>query len=238
MGFLFSIVIPARNEERLIGRCLESIRAAALPYLGEVEAIVVLNRCTDRTEEIANSFGARTIREDARNLSKIRNAGARAATGTVLVTIDADSAMTPNMLVHVDKALASGKTVGGGTFIRPDRLSVGIVATMLFLAAYLLVNPVSGGLFWCYRKDFEALGGFDERLVSGEDIEFAKRLKAYGKKVNRPFRMLLRAYIRTSCRKLDAFGDWYILRHPIVSWRIVNGKSPRDADRFFYDFKR
>jgi glycosyltransferase involved in cell wall biosynthesis len=238
MGFKFSIVIPARNEERLIGRCLESIRLAAAAFAGEVEIIVVLNRCTDRTEEIAHSFGARTIREDARNLSRIRNAGARIATGKVLVTIDADSAMTPNMLTAIDRALSSGKTVGGGTFIRPDRLSVGIVSTMLFLGLYLLLNPVSGGLFWCYREDFETIGGFDENLVSGEDIQFARRLKAYGKKVKRPFRTLLQAYILTSCRKLDEFGDWYILRHPMVSWRIVNGKSPRDADWFFYDFKR
>src|SRR5467141_3713967 len=98
MSFQFSIVIPARNEERLIGRCLESIRVAAAPYPGQVETIVVLNRCSDRTEEIAHSFGARTIREDARNLARIRNAGAHSATGTVLVTIDADSTMTPNML--------------------------------------------------------------------------------------------------------------------------------------------
>src|SRR5882724_9957558 len=160
----FSIVIPARDEERFIGACLESIRVASAAYDGQVETIVVLNRCSDRTEEIARSFGARTIREDARNLARIRNAGARHATGRVLLTIDADSAMTPNMLVAIDKALSSGQSVGGGTFIRPDRLSVGIVSTMLFLGLYLLADPVSGGLFWCYREDFEAIGGFNESL--------------------------------------------------------------------------
>jgi len=128
--------------------------------------------------------------------------------------------------------------VGGGTFIRPDRLSVGIVSTMLFLGLYLLADPVSGGLFWCYREDFEAIGGFNESLFSGEDLDFARRLKAHGKRVKRPFRTLLRAYIRTSCRKLDEFGDWYIVRHPVLSRRLLNGKSQRDADWFYYDFKR
>src|SRR5437899_11686829 len=109
----FSVVIPARNEERLIGRCLESIRVAAEPYPDNLEIIVVLNRCSDRTEEIAQGFGARTIREDAKNLAKIRNAGARLAVGDVLVTIDADSRMSPGSLVAINRALSSGTTIRG-----------------------------------------------------------------------------------------------------------------------------
>src|SRR5437868_3286495 len=111
----FSVIIPARDEERLLGACLESIRLAAADYPSEVEVIVVLNRCSDRTEEIATGFGARTIREDARNLAAIRNAGARCAVGRVLMTIDADSTMSPGTLAAIDRALASGTTVGGGT---------------------------------------------------------------------------------------------------------------------------
>jgi glycosyltransferase involved in cell wall biosynthesis len=100
----FSVIVPARNEERFIGACLESIRVAGRPYRGQVEVIVVLNRCSDKTEEIAHSFGARTIREDARNLARIRNAGACAAVGRVLVTIDADSTVSPGALVAIDRA--------------------------------------------------------------------------------------------------------------------------------------
>ena len=49
----FSVVIPAHNEEKYLGRCLDSIMAASASYKDQVEVIVVLNRCTDRTEEIA-----------------------------------------------------------------------------------------------------------------------------------------------------------------------------------------
>ena len=128
----FSVIIPARNEERFISPCLESIRVAATTYPDQLEVIVVLNRCSDRTEEIAHAFGARTIREDARNLARIRNAGARAAVGWILVTIDADSRMSPGALVAIDRALSSGTTVGGGTVIHPDRSSLGIQVTLLF----------------------------------------------------------------------------------------------------------
>lgn len=75
----------------------------------ETEHIVVLNRCTNKTQAIATSLGARIVVENARNLSRIRNAGAEVATGDVLVTIDADSTMSPNMLHEVGRMLETGK---------------------------------------------------------------------------------------------------------------------------------
>jgi glycosyltransferase involved in cell wall biosynthesis len=234
----FSIIIPARDEEHFIGPCLESIRVATEPYPNQVEILVVLNRCSDRTEEIAHAFGARTIREDARNLAKIRNAGARSAVGLVLVTIDADSRMSPNALVAIDRTLSSGTTVGGGTVIYPDRWSLGIVMTLLCFRLWARICRFSCGLFWCYRQDFEAIGGFIESLVSGEDIDFARRLRVYGKTVGRPFSTLRGAWIVTSCRKFDVFGDWCVLRNPLLLWRLLKGKSQTDADNFYYDFER
>jgi glycosyltransferase involved in cell wall biosynthesis len=234
----FSVIVPARNEERFIGPCLESIQVAATTYPDQLEVIVVLNRCSDRTEEIAHAFGARTIREDARNLARIRNAGARAAVGWILVTIDADSRMSPGALVAIDRALSSDTTVGGGTVIQPDRSSLGIKVTLLFFNLLVLIFQLSCGLFWCYRKDFESIGGFNENLVSGEDIDFARRLRAYGKTVQRPFSTLRGAYIVTSCRKFDVFGDWCAIRNPLLIWRLLEGKTQTDADTFYYDFER
>lgn len=57
----FSIIIPAHNEENYIGGCLESIAKAAQPYKDQVEVIVVLNRCTDKTKEIAQFYNCVTL---------------------------------------------------------------------------------------------------------------------------------------------------------------------------------
>jgi len=233
----FSIVIPARDEERFIGACLESIRTASVSFPDAVEIIVVLNRCTDRTEAIAHSFGARTIREDARNLSRIRNAGARSATGEILITIDADSVMTPGTLVAVDCAISSGTTIGGGTLIRPERTSPGIQVTVWLLTLFQWVSRISAGLFWCLREDFLAVGGFNETRVSAEDLDFAWRLKAYGKQVGRPYTMLQGGHIITSCRKFDAYGDWCVLTNPRLMWRLARGAHQSAADAFYYDFR-
>ncbi len=234
----FSVIVPARNEERFITPCLESIRNSGKAYPEQVEIIVVLNRCTDRTEEIALSFGARIVREDARNLARIRNAGTRAARGEILVTIDADSRMSAGTLPAIDRALSSGRTAGGGVAMFPERYSLGILVSVLWLVPYLLIHRVSGGLFWCYRADFEALKGFDEQLVSAEDLDFAKRLKAYGKKNKRPFSTLRGGHIITSCRKFDQFGDWYLARNPRLIFDILSGRSKRAADLFYYDIDR
>jgi glycosyltransferase involved in cell wall biosynthesis len=234
----FSIIIPARDEERLIGGCLESIHVAAATYPNQFEVIVVLNRCSDRTEEIALAFGARAIREDAKNLARIRNAGARAAVGEVLVTIDADSRMSPGALVAIDRALSSGTTVGGGAVIQPERSSLGIQVTLWSFNLWMRIRQISCGMFWCYRRDFESIGGFDEDLVSAEDIDFAKRLRAYGTRVQRPFSTLRGATIVTSCRKFDVFGDWCVFRSPLLVSNLIKGRNQADADSFYYDFER
>jgi glycosyltransferase involved in cell wall biosynthesis len=234
----FSIVIPARNEEKFLPACLDAIDVASQPFPGQVETIVAVNRCTDRTEEIALSRGARIVHEDARNLSKIRNAAAQAATGDVLITVDADSRMTPTMLEEVDRMLQSGRYIGGGVMVWPERYSVGILATGLMLLPVVLRHGVSGGLFWCLRADFDAVGGFDESCVSVEDLDFAKRLKAYGKKRGKRFGTIYRASIITSCRKMDMFGDWYLVLNPRLVWRLFTTKSQSAADHFYYDIPR
>src|SRR6202011_636274 len=118
--------------------------------------------------------------------------------------------MSQGALVAIDRALSSGTTVGGGTVIQPERSSPGIQVTLWSFNLWMRICQISCGTFWCYRRDFESIGGFDENLVSAEDIDFAKRLKAYGKRVQRPFSTLRGAYIVTSCRKFDVFGDWCV----------------------------
>jgi glycosyltransferase involved in cell wall biosynthesis len=234
----FSVVIPARNEQENIGACMESIHAASTFAAGDLEIIVVLNRCTDLTAEIALEHGARLTGEDSRNLSRIRNAGARLAAGDILVTIDADSTMSSNMLAEIEKRISSGRYVGGGVRIVPERMSPGIAVSMAVMLPYVIIRRISGGLFWCLRKDFEAVGGFDESVVSAEDIDFAIRLKKHGRKTGRKFGTIGNAHIVTSCRKFDLFGDWVLLRHPRTVWRLLRGRNQELADRFFYRVDR
>ena len=78
-----------------------------------MEVIVVLNRCTDRTEEIAKSYNCILLKNSDKNLSKIRNAGVDIARGEIIVTIDADTLMNEHLLSKAVENLISGKYIGG-----------------------------------------------------------------------------------------------------------------------------
>ena len=237
-----SIIIPANNEEKNIGKCLESIKNAKLPQKIDIEVIVVLNRCNDMTEKIANQYKAFTIKDESRCLSKIRNHGVKHSTGEILVTIDADSCMSENMIIDVVELLSTKKYIGGGVKVYPERYSLGIKLTWCLLNLSMLLTGLSGGLYWCYKKDFEAIGGFDESLSFGEDLDFAKRLKKYGKTQGLKYKTITDSFIKTSCRKFDYFGDWFIFKLMFFNQiEIINGlkkKNNKFADKYFYDFKR
>lgn len=233
---LFSIIIPAHNEEEYIGKCLESIKKASFDFPEEVEVIVSVNRCSDRTEDIARSYGSLIVHEDGKNIARIRNAAAKAASGEIIVTIDADSWMSVNMLKEIKDLLATGKYIGGGVRIMPDKFSLGIICSLIFFfIPLLLLKGVTGGLYWCYRKDFEAIEGFNEEFLTAEDLDFARRLKILGKKTGRRYKTINSSYIVTSTRKFDMFGHWFIFKNPGIVMKLLKGNNREVADLGYYE---
>jgi glycosyltransferase involved in cell wall biosynthesis len=235
-----SVVIPAHNEENYIGQCLSAVRKAGELAKSNVEIIVVANRCTDRTEEIARSFHARIVKNDSRNLSAIRNAGLRAAGGEALVSIDADSVMSENALFEARRALESGRYVGGGARIRFERYSPGLLVTHVVKELIVFTTGLSGGMFWFCKRDFEAIGGFDESMYVLEDADFAKRLKQHGRRCGRRYIALPNSSIITSTRKWDKFGDWtffkILFREQKELRRSIKEEESEFSSKYFYDF--
>lgn len=233
-----SIAIPAHNEEKHIGRCIDSILQSARLANQSVEVVVALNRCTDRTREIAESLGARCVVEDAKCIATVRNAAVRASTAPAIATLDADSWMSPGTVAQILRHVHDPRHIGGGAMIKPERFSVGIFFSTLAVLPYVITQGVSGGMFWFLRETFEALNGFDEQLVSVEDLDFALRLKAHGRTLDKRFGTIWRQGITTSCRKFDIFGDWYLFLNPRLVRGIFAGTNRRAADHFYYDVKR
>lgn len=243
--YLFSVIIPAHNEEKYIGKCLHFIKVAA-SYAGgcRVQMIVVANRCTDRTAKIAERHGAEVvIDEESSCIAAVRNKGLKAARGDIVVTIDADSVMTKTSLAEIKKMLESGWYIGGGARPEFDRMSLGIFASSMYVAWNLLPTMIkngglSGTMFWAYRKDFEEIGGFNEGLVSLEDMDFAKRLKKLGDRKGKRYGTLKRSFVITSARKFDEFGDWYLIKNRDLTKRIFTGTDREAADKFYYNVRK
>src|SRR4030066_2521557 len=101
----FSIIIPAHNEEKYIGRCLKSVSLLKIPTDESCEIIVVNNASTDRTEAIVGNIlpEARIINESRKGLTIAYNRGAREARGDILVFVDADMVLSPNHLEKIVK---------------------------------------------------------------------------------------------------------------------------------------
>jgi glycosyltransferase involved in cell wall biosynthesis len=208
---LISVVIPAFDEEGYLGRTLDSLRgAAALLREREgvpVEIIVVDNDSADATAEVARGRGAKVVRETVRNISKVRNTGAAAAGGDVLVFVDADTTVPAETLSRVHRAMSEPGCFGGAldTDYRPSKL-----ASKIYLRAWRVVGRLAGlaqgATQFCRRDAFEALGGYDEALYMGEDVDFYQRLKRLARVRGGSVRFIDDVRVTPSTRRFNQWG--------------------------------
>ena len=240
----FSVVIPAHNEEQYIGKCLAAVCAAAeAVYPCRTEIIVVANRCTDRTADIARQYGAAVLQNQDKCISSIRNTGVRAAKGRVVVTVDADTVIPRGTLKEVRQMLSTGQYIGGGANPKFDLMSLGIFCSSVYVAWNLLPLMrkehayLSGAVFWFRKTDFERAGGFDVTLVSLEDMDFARRMNRMGRAEGKRWGTLKVSRPVTSSRKFDRFGDWYLIRNRKLTKQIFTGRDREAADSFYYDLR-
>ena len=237
-----SVIIPAHNEERYIGRCIRSIRKAAEQFEGNVEIIVVCNRCTDRTGAIAQKLGARVIRNEDRCIAMVRNAGIAAATGKIIVTIDADNRMTKGTLKEIYSLLKSGKYIGGGAPIRFERYSFPLWCNDILCRVSFGITGLYSGIFWAKKETFDAIGGFADKKAM-EDVATAGLLKRYGKTKGKEYTTLRKNVLINSTRKYDDLGDWLYFKLMIQNAGTIikaafGDKSGMDEllDEMFYEY--
>ncbi len=202
-----SVIIPAWNEEKYIGRAIESLKRAAAVYErdrgGVTEIIVVDNNSSDRTADVARQHGARVVFEPVNNIGKARNAGARAARGKYIAFCDADNEVTENLLVLIHDHLENPKIAGGGTWIEPARRNLKINFFYFLWGIYVRLSGVGVGMMHCRKADFESFGGFDETIYAAEDVQLAYDLKKIGKPRGQKFNLIRDGWIITSTRKID-----------------------------------
>lgn len=240
--YSFSVVIPAHNEEKYVARCIGSVRGAAKYYGGPAEIIVVCNRCTDKTADIAKKCGARIILNEDRCIAKVRNAGILAARGDVIVTIDCDNRMTKGTLREIAALLDTGKYIGGGAPIRFERYSFPLFCNDMLCRLSFKITGLYCGIFWAERASFNAIGGFVEKKAM-EDVATARALKAYGKRNGKKYTVLRKNVLINSTRKYDDMGDWLYFTAAFKNAgalikAAMGDKRELDAllDKMFYDY--
>ena len=231
---MISFIIPAYNEELELSATIAAIRAAASGAAQPCEVIVVDDASTDATPEIASHAGAKVIRINRRQIAAARNAGARAAGGEYLFFVDADTRITGTHITEAIAALEAGYTGGSARVLMDGFVPLwGRVFLRAFSVLYFGLNLGAGAFLFTTRRNFEAIGGFDEQHFAGEEVYFSLALRKLGR-----FKVL-REPVLTSGRKLRMYSAKEILG--TLSIMILGGpRMARSRARLnlWYDGKR
>lgn len=211
---LISVVIPACNEENYLGETLKGLKRAK-SFLQEgvsMEIIVVDNDSSDSTAEVARIFGVTVAKEKQRNVAKVRNTGARVATGSVLVFVDADTIVPDRVLWRIVEAMSDSACFGGAVDCdyRASKVTVRIYLQFWRIIGSL-TGMAQGATQFCRRDVFFALNGFDEKLYMGEDVDFYWRLKRFAKQQTGTVSFIEDMKVAPSTRRFDQWRLWRTL---------------------------
>jgi glycosyltransferase involved in cell wall biosynthesis len=213
---MISFIVPAHNEEALLGTTLTALNDAGRAVGDPYEIVVANDASTDSTAAIAAEHGARVVSHDRRQISASRNVGARTAAGEWLFFVDADTVVNAAVVRAAMQTLRKG-AVGGGCVFRFDgQLPTYAVLMQWFTTPLYRLFGVAGGCFlFCTREAYLTAGGFDEGLFAAEELAFGQRLKRQGRWV------ILSERVITSGRKLRSHSAWEILQ--VIARVVIRG---------------
>jgi glycosyltransferase involved in cell wall biosynthesis len=221
-----SIIVPAYNEEKYLPATLEAL-ARTKP--NDAEIIVVDNESTDTTREIAKSFGARVVDEQEHNIGKVRNTGAEAASGNVLIFLDADTIVRPGTFEKINDALKLDESCfGGASEVEYEPIENRIViAWFMLLWPFLgkLTKMRGGALQFCRTHIFRELNGYDTTIWVGEDLDFHWRLDKLASARGGHTTLIEEPKVLTSSRRWNKMGliRMMFFTHPttvLLAWRV------------------
>jgi len=215
-----SIIIPAHNEEVLLGATIDALHRAARTVGEDYEIVVVDDSSTDRTADVARAHGAHVVRTEVHQIAAARNAGARGSSGEMLVFVDADTIVQPQVFHEAVAAMREG-AVGGGASAEFEANAPRWAHAAIGFAAWILRTAgwAAGCFFFVRRAPFERVGGFDERYFASEEIHLSRALKRLGRFVILPHAVL------TSARKAEV----YTMRHSL--WLMLRMLWPGSLKR-------
>lgn len=231
---MISFVVPAYDEERLIGGTLDAIHAAARGVGQPYEIIVANDDSSDTTPQIARAHGARVVDCHHRQIARVRNTGARASTGDILIFVDADTLISSAVVASSLEAIARG-AVGGGASLHIEGALPWWGPPLLWIVAESMrvMRWAAGCYVFATRQAFEAAGGFDERVFVSEEIFLSRALQRVGRVV------ILEEQVVTSGRKLRTHSAWDLL-HLLGLLCLHGPRLLRSRDRlsFWYGERR
>lgn len=222
---MISIIIPAFNEEKYLGKTLDSVKNQDYR---DYEIIVVDNCSVDKTAEISGKY-TKNVFIIKSNVAEARNIGAKKTNGEILLFLDADTNIKKNFLREVAKKFENSDIIGLYPCIKTESSVGDRIAYFLSFNLIWILSKIGFPLFptMCvaYRKkEFEKAGGFEEKYITAEDIILTRRIKEYGKCI---VEKDLIAY--TSSRRSSKMGALNFMGFHIINFfRFLAGRPSRN----------
>lgn len=223
---MISIIIPAHNEQKTIGRLLDKLTG----YNG-VELIVVDGASTDNTKQVLDNYQIKVI--SSKKLRSYQcNEGAKEARGDILVFLHADCFLDEEALKEIKYSIEEG-FIGGALRqgINSDKLVYRFIELSGNIRAKLSKIFYGDQAIFVKKDTFFKIGGFDE-IELFDDVAFSRKLKRAGKTC------LLNNKVYTSCRRWENQG---IIKTTILNWVLTIGfllrVSPKVLKNIYYDVR-
>lgn len=192
-----SVIIPALNEEQVIGRTIAQLKEKSSGWIEEI--IVVDGGSSDQTVKCVERAGATVASTDQKGRARQMNYGARQASSPILYFLHADSIPPQNFDARIVESVQQNDPAG------------------CFRLAFDADHPLLNFYSWCTRFDidafrfgdqslyikkdlFEQLGGFKDHLIVMEDNEMVRRIKS------RESFKIIADNVVTSARKYQKVG--------------------------------
>ena len=208
-----TIVIPAKNEEKLLPRLLDSLVRQDYSLMPSTRVFLADAWSTDRTVDVAIDFLFKlAIKVIPGGLPSVgRNAGARRADTRYVLFIDADVELADPTLVRRAVAIMKKRNLHClTTDIKCREGSIGddVLYTLNNLAQRTsrYLRPFATGMFMMVDKArFDEIGGFDEQALYAEDYQFTRQIERgrFG---------VVRGGVYTTNRRFRKMGHGTILR--------------------------
>lgn len=207
---MITAIIPTLDEADGLADSVGSLRSAGL-----AEIIVVDGGSSDGTPQIAQDLGCKLLVGKKGRAAQM-NEGAAEATGEVLLFLHGDTAVPVKTLQRLRSRMEADPSTVGGGFLRYFENGGWFLRVTCWLAGW---RSRWWGLFlgdqgiFVRREIFEELGGFNESLPYGEDVDFSIRLREKGKTAT------IGPAVSSSARRFERLGpvrrtweDFFIAR--------------------------
>jgi biofilm PGA synthesis N-glycosyltransferase PgaC len=172
---VISVLIPAHNDAEVLRECLDAVRAQTLPV---DEIVVVADSCTDDTAAVAESYGAVVVETEQGGKAASQQVGLAYVTGDVLVCLDADTVIDPDVVEKFVEELEAGADATCANMLPMPQQKGFWVANRRF--AYALgrywwrwtqaqvgrLMVLSGCAYALRTETVRAIGGFPGELIT------------------------------------------------------------------------